>query len=111
MSLFSDVDWVIILIIAGVLLLGGNNNKELLRTAGRMYAKVMRMRDEFLRDLKVSIDDVQTTTTPAVTHAGQWSVGTARTVQPISKEESQASLSKLTAPDQEALKQPEVAAS
>ena len=51
MSLFSDVDWTILLLAGGLLLLGGDN-RELFRTAGRLYAKVLRMRDEFLRELR-----------------------------------------------------------
>jgi len=51
MSLFSDVDWTILLLAGGLLLLGGDN-RELFRTAGRLYAKVIRMRDEFLRELR-----------------------------------------------------------
>ncbi len=51
MSLFSDVDWTILLLAGGLLLLGGDN-REVFRTAGRLYAKVLRIRDEFLRELR-----------------------------------------------------------
>ncbi|MCL4324511.1 MAG: hypothetical protein M1144_03505 [Candidatus Thermoplasmatota archaeon] len=97
MSLFSDVDWLILLLAGAVLLLGGDN-RELLRTAGRMYAKVMRLRDEFLSDLR----ETGSTPAPAATapspseHPGIWSVGTARPVSALPAEESQRSLAKLT---------------
>ncbi len=51
MALFSDMDWVILLG-AGALLLLGGDNRELLRTAGRLYGKVMRLRNEFLAQLR-----------------------------------------------------------
>ena len=70
MSLFSDVDWTILLLAGGLLLLGGDN-RELLRTAGRLYAKVMRMRDEFLRELRDATDPGSRSPAPAPTATGE----------------------------------------
>ena len=110
MSLFSDVDWTILLLAGGLLLLGGNN-KELFRTAGRLYGKVMRLRDEFLRELRSSTFDgvvpapptsrspsvgsyppvpttLPTMTGPVVPAApGVWSVGEVHRVEPLPADE------------------------
>lgn len=102
MSLFSDVDWMILLLVGGLLLLGGNN-KELLRTAGRMYARVTRMRDEFLKDLRDSVNEpAPPVSTPAPT-PGVWAVGTTRSIPPLSREEAAASLARLGGERPEAL--------
>ncbi len=97
MSLFSDVDWVILLLVGGLLLLGGNN-KELLRSVGRMYARVTRMRDEFMNDLRVSVNETSPApaapSVPAPT-PGLWAVGTARPVAALPREEAAASLARL----------------
>jgi hypothetical protein len=97
-SLFSDVDWFILLLVGGILLLGGNN-KELLRTAGRMYAKVTRIRDEFLRDLKESVseDPQPVSAAPSPPSTGIWEVGTARTISPLPDDIRRASLAKVAA--------------
>lgn len=86
LGLFSDVDWVIILIVGGILLLGGDN-KQLLRTAGKMYQKVMRMRDEFLRDVNQTLKEEPATKPVADFHPGVWEVGTTRTVSPLPAEQ------------------------
>ncbi len=45
MSLFSDVDWAILLLAAALLLMGGHGT-EIFRTLGRLYGKYMRIRQE-----------------------------------------------------------------
>lgn len=100
MGLFSDVDWLILLIAGGVLLLGGDN-RELLRQAGRMYARFVHLRDDLLKDVKEGLVDepkpAAATATAAAANPtpGLWSVGTARVVSPLSSEESQTSLASL----------------
>jgi hypothetical protein len=71
MSLFSDVDWTILLVAGGFLLLGGGN-REALRTAGRLYGRILRLREEFLRQLREA-----TTLTSPVPPAAEVSPGTA----------------------------------
>ncbi|MGI0132868.1 MAG: hypothetical protein ACREDK_07265 [Thermoplasmata archaeon] len=47
MALFSDIDWVILLVAGGLLLLGKENG-ALLRTLGRYYGRAMRLKTELL---------------------------------------------------------------
>lgn len=87
MGLFSDVDWLIILIVGGLLLLGGNNT-ELLRTAGRMYAKVMHLRDELLKDVNQALQEESAPKpAPVAASPGVWEVGTTRTVPSLPVEQ------------------------
>jgi hypothetical protein len=79
LGLFSDVDWLIILIVGGFLLLGGNNT-ELLRTAGRMYSKVMHLRDELLKDVNQTLREEPAPKPAPAASPGVWEVGTTRTV-------------------------------
>ena len=55
MALFSDVDWVIIAIVAAFLLLGKENGTTL-RTLGRWYGRALRMKQELLGELAKSAD-------------------------------------------------------
>jgi hypothetical protein len=54
-ALFSDVDWVIIAIVAAFLLLGKENGATL-RTLGRWYGRALRMKQELLGELAKSAD-------------------------------------------------------
>lgn len=47
MSLFSDVDWIIVLLAAGLLLMGGRG-MEFFRMLGRLYGKFYRIRQELM---------------------------------------------------------------
>lgn len=47
MALFSDVDWVIIAVVAAFLLFG-KDSAQTLRTLGRWYGRAMRMKQELL---------------------------------------------------------------
>jgi hypothetical protein len=103
MSLFSDVDWVILGVAALFLLLGGNNT-EMLRTAGRLYGKVMRLRDEFLQQLRTATEVPSAPAGPAPATAspapvaraapsptpltpGVFAVGEVRVLEPLPSEE------------------------
>ena len=55
MALFSDVDWLIIAIVAAFLLLG-KENAGTLRTLGRWYGRALRMKQELLGELTKSVD-------------------------------------------------------
>jgi len=55
MSLFSDMDWVIIAAVA-VFLLFGKENGEMLRTLGRWYARAMKVKQELLGELTKAAD-------------------------------------------------------
>ena len=55
MALFSDVDWMIIAIVAAFLLLG-KENAATLRTLGRWYGRALRMKQELLGELAKSAD-------------------------------------------------------
>lgn len=55
MSLFSDLDWVIIAAVA-VFLLFGKENGQWLRTFGRWYGRVMRLKQELLGELTKAAD-------------------------------------------------------
>jgi len=55
MALFSDVDWVIIAVVAAFLLLG-KENAGTLRTLGRWYGRALRMKQELLGELTKSVD-------------------------------------------------------
>ncbi|MGI0139845.1 MAG: hypothetical protein ACREBT_01650 [Thermoplasmata archaeon] len=50
MSLFSDMDWVIIVAV-GVFLLFGSNNAGVMRTIGRYYAQAMRMKQTLMSEV------------------------------------------------------------
>lgn len=49
MALFSDIDWLI-LVAAAVFLLFGKDSGQLLRTAGRWYARAGRLKQELLSE-------------------------------------------------------------
>ena len=51
MTLFSDVDWAILLIAGGFLLLG-KDSRGLLRTLGRYYGRAMRLKQELLAEFE-----------------------------------------------------------
>lgn len=55
MALFSDVDWIIILAVA-VFLLFGRGNAEVLRTLGRWYGRVGRLKQELLAEFVKAAD-------------------------------------------------------
>lgn len=55
MALFSDVDWVIIAVVAAFLLLG-KENAATLRTLGRWYGRAMRMKQELLGEFSKAAD-------------------------------------------------------
>ena len=55
MALFSDVDWIIIAAVAAFILLG-NGNREALRTAGRLYARAGRLKQELLGEFLKAAD-------------------------------------------------------
>jgi len=55
MALFSDVDWVIIAVVAAFLLLG-KDNAGTLRTLGRWYGRALRMKQELLCELTKAVD-------------------------------------------------------
>lgn len=58
MSLFSDVDWAILLLAGGLLLLGGGQGREVFRTIGRLYGKFLRLQQELLFELQSSASTV-----------------------------------------------------
>ena len=55
MALFSDVDWVIIAA-AAVFLLFGKENGETLRTLGRWYGRLGKLKQELLGELTKAVD-------------------------------------------------------
>ena len=55
MALFSDVDWVILLVAAGFLLLGEKNG-EFLRQLGRWYGRAGRLKQELLAEFSKAAD-------------------------------------------------------
>lgn len=55
MALLSDIDWMIILAVGGLLLFG-RGNPELLRTFGRWYGKVLRLKQELLSEVTRAAD-------------------------------------------------------
>ena len=55
MALFSDVDWVIIAVVAAFLLFG-KGNTQTLRTLGRWYGRAMRMKQELLGEFAKAAD-------------------------------------------------------
>jgi hypothetical protein len=55
MALFSDLDWVIIAVVA-VVLLFGKENGQLLRTLGRWYGRAGRLKQELLGELTKAVD-------------------------------------------------------
>ena len=55
MALFSDVDWVIIAVVA-VFLLFGRENTETLRTLGRWYGRAGRLKQEILSEFSKAAD-------------------------------------------------------
>jgi len=55
MTLFSDLDWVIIAAVA-VFLLFGKENGQMLRTLGRWYARAGRIKQELLGELTKAVD-------------------------------------------------------
>lgn len=58
MSLFSDVDWSILLLIGAFLLLG-DRGKDVFRQLGRMYGKFLRLRDQFNMQVQTAIMEPQ----------------------------------------------------
>jgi hypothetical protein len=54
MSLFSDVDWTILLVVGAFLLLG-DKGKDVFRTLGRLYGKFMRMREQFHLQVQAAV--------------------------------------------------------
>lgn len=55
MALLSDIDWMIILAVGGLLLFG-RGNPELLRTLGRWYGKMLRLKQELLSQVTRAAD-------------------------------------------------------
>jgi len=55
MGLFSDVDWVIIGIVAAFLLFG-RENAQVLRTLGRWYGRAVRLKQEMLNEVSKAAD-------------------------------------------------------
>ena len=55
MALFSDIDWAILLVVAGFLLFG-KENRAILRTFGRYYARAMRMKQDLLTEVSRAAD-------------------------------------------------------
>lgn len=55
MALFSDVDWVIIAVVAAFLLFGKGSGTTL-RTLGRWYGRAMRMKQELLGEFSKAAD-------------------------------------------------------
>jgi len=50
MALLSDMDWLIILAVAGFLLIG-KGDPQLLRTVGRWYGKLVHLKQELLSEI------------------------------------------------------------
>lgn len=55
MALLSNIDWMIILAVGGLLLFG-RANPELLRTLGRWYGKLLRLKQELLSEVTRAAD-------------------------------------------------------
>ncbi len=55
MALFSDVDWVILLVAAAFLLFGQKNG-EMLRTLGRWYGRAGRLKQDLLSEFTRAAD-------------------------------------------------------
>ncbi len=55
MSLFSDVDWVILLGV-GVFLLFGSRNVEIMRTFGRWYGRMIHLKQQLLSEVTKAAD-------------------------------------------------------
>ena len=55
MALFSDIDWVVIAVVAAFLLLGKGSGTTL-RTLGRWYGRAMRMKQELLGEFSKAAD-------------------------------------------------------
>jgi len=55
MALFSDVDWAILLIVAGFLLFG-KENRAVLRTLGRYYGRAIRLKQDLLSEVSRAAD-------------------------------------------------------
>jgi hypothetical protein len=55
MALFSDIDWLILVAAAAFLLLG-KDSAQLLRTAGRWYARAGRLKQEILSEFTKAAD-------------------------------------------------------
>jgi len=55
MALFSDVDWMIIAVVAAFLLLG-KENAGTLRMLGRLYGRALRMKQELLGEFTKAVD-------------------------------------------------------
>ena len=55
MALFSDIDWIIIAVVA-VFLLFGRENTQLLRTFGRWYGRALHLKQELLGELTKAVD-------------------------------------------------------
>ncbi|MDE1820009.1 MAG: hypothetical protein KGJ23_04215 [Euryarchaeota archaeon] len=54
MSLFSDVDWVILLLAGGLLLMGGHG-MEVFRTLGKYYGKFLRIRQQLMFEFQSQV--------------------------------------------------------
>lgn len=55
MALFSDIDWIVLLTVAGFLLLGQGNGAAL-RQIGRYYGRLMRLKSELLSEFTKAAD-------------------------------------------------------
>lgn len=55
MTLFSDVDWLIVGAVATFLLFG-RENAQVLRTLGRLYGKAVRLKQELLTEFSKAAD-------------------------------------------------------
>jgi hypothetical protein len=55
MALFSDIDWAILLAVAGFLLFG-KDNAQVLRTLGRWYGRAGRLKQEILTEITKAAD-------------------------------------------------------
>jgi len=55
MALFSDIDWVIIAVVAAFLLFG-KGNASTLRTLGRWYGRALRLKQELLGEFAKAAD-------------------------------------------------------
>ncbi len=55
MGLFSDLDWVIIAVVAAFLLFG-QGNRDALRTLGRWYGRANRLKQELLNEFSKAAD-------------------------------------------------------
>ncbi|HTT15239.1 MAG TPA: hypothetical protein VMG81_05640 [Thermoplasmata archaeon] len=55
MALFSDIDWLILLV-AGAFLLLGKDSSQLLRTLGRWYGRAGRLKQDLLAEFSKAAD-------------------------------------------------------